>query len=139
MRPPLETKNLILTSPSLEDFSSIMDFEIRNQNHLKQWESTSLGENTSFQEAVRKRLENWLTDFTEGKAVRFLMRMKDKPAEIIGFCHFTQIFYGAFRACYLGYKIDYQYEGKGLMFEALEASIRYIFEELGLHRIMANY
>jgi ribosomal-protein-alanine N-acetyltransferase len=25
------------------------------------------------------------------------------------------------------------------MFEALEASIKYVFEELGIHRIMANY
>jgi len=47
-----------------------------------------------------------------------------------------QIFRGAFHACYLGYKIDHAYEGKGLMYEALEVAIRYIFEELRLHRIM---
>jgi ribosomal-protein-alanine N-acetyltransferase len=67
------------------------------------------------------------------------MRQKESLNKIIGFCHFTQIFLGPFQACYLGYKIDYEYEGKGLMFEALEASIRYVFEDLKLHRIMANY
>lgn len=69
----------------------------------------------------------------------FFIREKDNPSKIIGFCNFTQIFYGSFQACYLGYKIDHEYEGKGLMLEALEATIKYVFEELKIHRIMANY
>jgi len=126
----LTTQNLILSKPSLEDLLAIEDFETRNSKHLKNWESTNPAE---------KKLENWIREGEEGRSARFIIRPKEDPSKIIGFCNFTQIFYGAFQACYLGYKIDQEYEGKGLMFEALEASIKFVFEELGLHRIMANY
>lgn len=58
---------------------------------------------------------------------------------MIGMCNLSQIFYGFFQACYLGYKIDKKYEGKGLMLEAVEGVVRFAFETLRLHRIMANY
>lgn len=135
MRSTLTTQNLILSFPSPEDLSPINDFEERNSNHLRKWEST----NQSTNEEIQKRLENWIKECKEGKSARFFIRLKEDPTKIIGFCNFTQIFYGAFQACYLGYKIDYEYEGKGLMFEALKASIKYVFDELSIHRIMANY
>lgn len=135
----LTTQNLILSSPSLEDLSEINDFENRNSNHLKKWESTSSANDRPLYGEDQKRLESWIKECEEGKSARFFIRPKEDLSKIIGFCNFTQIFYGSFQACYLGYKIDQEYEGKGLMFEALEASIRYVFEELGIHRIMANY
>lgn len=54
----------------------------------------------------------------------------------IGFSNFIR---GAFQACYLGYSVDKGHEGQGYMREALQASITYVFDELQLHRIMANY
>lgn len=137
----LSTKNLILVPPSQDALSAIVDFEERNRDHLKKWESTNTvnGQVIETHEEVQKRLQNWIKECEEGRSVRFFIKPKEDLNKIIGFCNFTQIFYGAFQACYLGYKIDYEYEGKRLMFEALEASIRYIFEELSLHRIMANY
>ena len=135
----LTTQNLILSAPTPHDLAAIKDFEERNQIHLKKWESTNPTNNQPVEEGIQKRLGNWIKECEEGKSVRFLIKLKDDSHKIIGFCHFTQIFYGTFQACYLGYKIDYQYEGKGLMFEALEASIKYVFEELKIHRIMANY
>ena len=66
------------------------------------------------------------------------MKPKKILAKIIGFCNFTQIFFSPLQACYLGYKIDHEYEGRGLMLK-----IRILdclcFESLKLHRIMANY
>lgn len=135
----LTTQNLILSAPSLGDLLAINDFEIRNNNHLKKWESTSPAKNPPIDEEAHNRLESWVKECEEGRSARFFIRPKDNPSKIIGFCNFTQIFHGSFQACYLGYKIDCEYEGKGLMFEALEAAISYVFEELGIHRIMANY
>lgn len=135
----LTTENLILSAPSSEDLSAINDFENRNNKHLKKWESTNSAKNQPIYEEVQKLLESWIKECEEGRSARFFIRPKDNRSKIIGFCNFTQIFHGSFQACYLGYKIDCEYEGKGLMFEALEAAIRYVFEELGIHRIMANY
>lgn len=138
----LSTRNLNLTPPSIQDLLAIISFEKRNRDHLANWESSifsNLEKNSTPEEAIQKRLETWIKECEEGKSVRFLMRPITVPDLVIGFCNFTQIYRGAFQACYLGYKIDREYEGKGLMFEALEISIGYVFETMGLHRIMANY
>lgn len=139
MTKTLTTKNLILSAPRSEDLAAINDFEIRNTTHLKKWESGFPENNPSQYNETKKLLENWIKECDEGKSARFFIRTKENPEMIIGFCNFTQIFYGSFQACYLGYKIDYAYEGKGFMFEALQTAIMYVFEELRLHRIMANY
>lgn len=135
----LTTPHLILNAPTSEDLSAIYDFETRNHNHLRKWESTNPEKNQPIDEEVEKRLQTWIKECDEGKSARFLIRSKNSPYTIIGFCNFTQIFRGSFQACYLGYKIDHEYEGKGLMFEALTAAIRHVFEKLSIHRIMANY
>lgn len=136
METQLTTFNLILRTPQLADLSVLKAFESRNRDHLAHWESIA---DFSDDEACQKRLSDWKKECDEGKSVRFLIFAKATPHQLIGMCNFTQIFYGAFQACYLGYKIDQEYEGKGFMFEALQSAIRYIFEDLRLHRIMANY
>lgn len=42
-------------------------------------------------------------------------------------------------ACNLGYSIDGEYQGEGLMFEALSGLLPLMFSKFGLHRVMANY
>ncbi len=39
----------------------------------------------------------------------------------------------------MGYSLDKDYEGKGVMFEALQTAIQFMFEEKHIHRIMANH
>jgi ribosomal-protein-alanine N-acetyltransferase len=71
-------------------------------------------------------------------SLRFLV-FTDQGKHLIGIVNFTQIFRGAFQACYLGYSLDHSHQGKGIMTEALRAAIDYAFQERNLHRIMANY
>jgi ribosomal-protein-alanine N-acetyltransferase len=79
-------------------------------------------------------------EFEAGTTARWVMLATgDGPIEVIGTCNFTQIARGPFRACVLGYQIALQHQGRGLMQEALEATIGFAFRELRLHRIMANY
>lgn len=131
MQALLVTERLLLSKLCSKDFAEIEAFEKRNQRHLSRWESFP----SHFSEA---RLKEWLKDCQEGRAIRLLIREKETN-RLIGQCNFTQIFHGFFKACYLGYKIDHAYEGKGMMYEALQAAISYIFKDVGLHRIMANY
>ena len=127
----LKTPRLILRPPLKKDLPSLKAFEKRNKAHLDPWGSVTIPAAT--------RLTAWIKDCQEERSIRFFVFDKDDPETIIGMCNFTQIFRGAFQACYLGYKIDQDYEGQGYMFEALECSIGYIFEKAGLHRIMAAY
>ncbi len=63
----------------------------------------------------------------------------EKSPSILGDVSLTNIVRGNFLACYLGYDLDVEAVGRGLMTEALHAVIDFAFLELKLHRIMANY
>ena len=131
--PAITTERLVLRAPELGDVEKLKEFEDRNWEHLGLWETLS-------KEPVATRLKNQVKEIEEGRAIRYLMFFKGKAdGPYIGMCNYTQIFRGFFQACYLGYKVDKVCEGKGLMSEALEGSLEYIFGPANIHRVMANY
>jgi ribosomal-protein-alanine N-acetyltransferase len=73
-----------------------------------------------------------------GRSARFFLETESSGG-ILGICNLTNIVRGAFQACHLGYSLDKDQQGKGLMSEALTLAIQYAFSELRLHRIEANY
>ena len=78
-------------------------------------------------------------DRENGQGIRWLLSLKEEPDSVLGVMGFNHIVRGAFQACYLGFMLDQGFQGQGLMKEALEAGIKYVFEEMGLHRVMANH
>lgn len=129
----LRTERLVLRTPLITDAKILKDFEVANAEHLSPWETLP-------KDPVENRLLGLIKDVEDGRSVRFFIFLKDHPeGPIVGMCNFTQIFRGFFQACFLGYKIGKDYEGQGMMFEALNAGIKYMFEKENLHRVMANY
>jgi ribosomal-protein-alanine N-acetyltransferase len=51
----------------------------------------------------------------------------------------TEIVRGAFHACYLGFSLAADQQSLGYVREAARSVIAFAFDDLGLHRIMANY
>lgn len=108
----LITPRLILRLPNENDSFRFQAFDERNAGQMSPWRSAT-GE---VKKDHKTQLMQWEQEFKEGKSIRFLLVLKDKPeGEIIGFCNFSQIFRGPFQACYLGYHIDTGFEGKGFM------------------------
>jgi ribosomal-protein-alanine N-acetyltransferase len=126
--------NCSFNSSQLTDVGALGGFYARNKEHLASWETPQ-----SSNHIWEDQITLWTKEQAQGNSVRFLIFAKEQPEILIGMCNFTQICRGPFLACYLGYKIDYASEGMGMMREALEGAIRYVFEDLKLHRIMANY
>ncbi|MER3054903.1 GNAT family N-acetyltransferase [Xanthomonas hortorum] len=62
-----------------------------------------------------------------------------REAQVIGTVGFTQIQRGAFQGCHLGYGLDAQQQGRGLIQWAATQGIAFAFGPLGLHRVMAQY
>jgi ribosomal-protein-alanine N-acetyltransferase len=58
---------------------------------------------------------------------------------VIGTINFSNFFRGAAHFCYVGYSLSVNEQGKGYMTEALGTAVQYVFTELNIHRIMANY
>lgn len=127
---------LVLPEPSLA--RSIADYYARNASRL---EPISPRREPGFHSVAQ-----WTTRAAErqaqalaGSAFHLVVTRSQQPAHVIGTIELTNIVRGAFQAAHLGYSIDREHEGQGLMTEALREVIRHAFEEMGLHRLMANY
>lgn len=135
--PELETENLIISVLTSDDVELLVKYESDNRSHLSPWEPTRSAEYFGLEE-TKKRVELNFKNFQLGVSISFVAFDKNRT-EIMGLCSFSNIVYGAFQACNLGYSIAEKKQGTGLMFEMLQASIQYVFIEYNLHRVMANY
>jgi ribosomal-protein-alanine N-acetyltransferase len=127
-----------MSLPRVDQASAMLDFVTRNREHLKRWNPPApegMYTLAHWHDMVARSAEA----FDAGSGVRFWISLRDQPEHIIGSVGYSQIARGPFCSCVLGYQIDEQREGHGLMSEALRASNRYMFEERKLHRIAANY
>jgi ribosomal-protein-alanine N-acetyltransferase len=77
-------------------------------------------------------------EFENGSAVHFI-GTDDTQSHVIGTCSLSNIVRGVFMACHIGYSCAERYEGQGFMKKIVRHAIGYSFNELRLHRIMANY
>jgi len=89
--------------------------------------------------AWRSRIEAVHAEFRNGKGLRLALLLRADPSRVVGVANFTSITGFPTYLCNLGYSIAESEQGKGLMTEALRAAIHYVFTEVGLHRIEANY
>lgn len=143
----LETEELILRSPELRDARRILDFEIRNRSFFDRWmprrdeEFFTLQGQRNLIEADLKEMETgrkislWL--YPKEEAPESSICLAESPAPL-GSIVFSNIVRGAFLSCFLGYRLDNEHTRRGLMRQALSRAVRFIFEDVGLHRIEAN-
>ena len=128
------TKAVLLNE---EHSDSIREYYVLNREHLAPWEPKR-PENYHSKETWIQRVKDFTIE--QERMVSFrILAVQPNSNEIVGVCYFTNIVHGVFRACNVGYSISKQYGGQGLMTEIVGGSIDYVFKELDLHRIMANY
>lgn len=136
--PTLTTDRLSALHMAPGQAAPLLDFLRRNASHLAPWDPPH--------PAGFDTIEYWESEclraaeeYEEGLVARWLLFKRDHPDRVIGRVNFTQIARGPFQSCMLGYAIDAQHQGRGLMREALVAAIAHAFDVLRLHRIQANY
>ncbi|NJN86371.1 MAG: ribosomal protein S5-alanine N-acetyltransferase [Leptolyngbyaceae cyanobacterium SL_7_1] len=134
----LTTERLILRLATQDDLLAILQFYQDNQAHLAPFEPArpkQFWTEPYWQEQVHLSWEG----FQSGQFLRLFLFENQRPRSIVGTANFNNIVRGAFQACHLGYSLANSAQGKGYMTEALRSAIPYVFDELNLHRIMANY
>lgn len=137
--PRIETKRLVLRVPTPEDDAAMVRFVSENRAHFAPWDPVR-DEAYFTVEHWRAELQGVVETARAGTAIKLvLVPRAAERGPIIGHCTLSGIVRGPFQAAYLGYGLDAGAVGKGLMEEALRAAIAYCFDELDLHRIMANY
>jgi [ribosomal protein S5]-alanine N-acetyltransferase len=134
----LDTPRLTVESINVAHAALLADFFLRNDAHLAPWDPprpAGIG-SASFWEAECERA---VIEAIEGRVARWVFFMRGNKAQVIGRINYTQIARGPFQSCILGYAVDEAFERRGLMQEALAATIAHVFDVMQLHRIQASY
>ncbi|QCP53862.1 30S ribosomal protein S5 alanine N-acetyltransferase [Trinickia violacea] len=131
------TARVVLRTASPADSETLLAYYAANSAHLKPWEPAR-PPHFYERQSIEARLALMTEQMAAGNALHVLL-FERSEGELIGDCNFTNIVRGPFQACHLGYALGARFEGRGLMHEALSAAIAFMFETVGLHRVMANY
>lgn len=133
---PLLTNRLVLTPLTEEAAPLVLAFYQSNINTFEPWEPTRADQfyTLAYQKAS---LSVEQQQIAKGKLLRYWVFLKDDPDQIIGSICFQNILMGPFRSCSIGYKLSLDYQQQGYAYEAVSATLDYLFDILRFHRIEA--
>lgn len=130
------TERLVLEQPSGIDVHDVQAFFMENRVFHAPWEP--LRDDDFYElEHLRSMLIRQDIENLNGTAL-YLYLKRTGEDEVIGSVALSNIIYGAFRSCFLGYRIARSQTSHGYMTEAVEQVIHIAFERYRLHRIEAN-
>ncbi|WP_217434920.1 GNAT family N-acetyltransferase [Marinifaba aquimaris] len=133
----LESPRLLITSFRSDNAKALLQYYLDNWTYLAPFEPTRPANYFSL-DNFNKMAKESEKNFKSEQGFQFILFSKQTQS-VIGICSFTGVVKGPFQACYLGYSIAKNQQNQGLMTEALEVCCQYIFQTIGLNRIMANY
>ena len=135
--PSIDTNRCTLRLPELTEAGSMLAFAVQNKQHLSKWEP--LQPDSYYTENYwKEKIAQIHSDFFADKSCCLNIYSKENSL-LIGMVNFNNFIRGCFYSCFLGFKLSENIQGKGIITECLQAAISYVFEELNLHRISANY
>ncbi|MFM2482359.1 GNAT family N-acetyltransferase [Celerinatantimonas sp. YJH-8] len=126
---------IVALTPGLDRL--LQDYVQRNKTHLERWEPPRSAHYFTLK-GTQQRIHDYLLQASQGQILP-LVALDQKRESIIATVNVSNIVRGIFQSAYLGYGLDEQYQGQGIMTEILTAAIPAIFNGLKLHRLMANY
>lgn len=135
--PQFVTTRLVIRVAMASDAEKLCQYYARNQVHLAPWEPIRSDAYYTLRWWTL-RIQQIHAEFNDASAINFIALTPDK-SEVVAVANFSNIIQGVFKSCYLGYSISKAYEGQGLMVEFLQSCLAFMFENMGLNRVMANY
>lgn len=132
---PAEKMKIVRTRPGHEII--LANYFAVNEEHFERWAPKVPKDHNSV-DTWRRRLLDRDREFINGESVHFI-GTDDKESHVIGSCSLSNIVRGVFQACHLGYSVSRRYEGQGYMKRIVRHAIQYAFNDMNLHRIMANH
>ena len=134
----IRTERLELRLPAPEDAAEVLRFYRENQAHLEPW-SPDWPADFLTEEFWRDQAEQRAHEHRAGLGARMFVFKLSEPARVIGNVSLTQVARGALQQCVLGYSLAEAEQGHGYMLEAVQATVRYAFDVLRLHRVVASH
>ena len=133
----LTTARLVLEPMAPPHAQQLVQFFVRNEEHLRPWDPPrprGITDVEFWDGEARRAVE----DHAEGAVARWVLLLRGDPGRIVGRVNFTQVVRGPFQSCMLGYAVDAQCQGQGLMHEALHTLVTHAFNVLDLNRLEAD-
>ncbi len=128
--PLLKTQRLILIEPQIADWPVVS--YLRTDSTVNRFVKRSSAES---KEKAIEFIENALRNTAEDKLVNWFICLKDDPKMIGSICLWN--ISEDRKTAEIGYDLNPEFWGKGIMHEAMQAVIKYGFEILALDRIEA--
>jgi ribosomal-protein-alanine N-acetyltransferase len=135
--PAIATERTLLHLLAPQNAHLARDYHEVNRQHLEPWEPQRAADFHS-EASFSSMAERSHGAFLAGTEVK-LIAVDRASGKMVASCSFTNIVRGPLQACHMGYSVARPLQGRGLMHEVASASIRYMFDVQGLHRIMANH
>jgi len=134
----LRGRRVSLRLPQMRDYSAWYQLRRQSQEFLKpfepRWTEADLGRRVYAMRVRRARQEaEQGTDYT------FFVFLNDGTGTLVGGITLSNIRRRAAQFVNLGYWMGQPYAGQGLMTEAVEMALRFVFETLDLHRAHAAF
>ncbi|MBU3229116.1 GNAT family N-acetyltransferase [Clostridium algidicarnis] len=130
----LKGKRVILKLLTPEDYKDVLDYNIRNKEHLQRFEH--LKDQSFYTKEVQKGiLIDSYKQYLNGTSLALGIY---NEGSFIGKIQLSNIVQGIFKSAFLGYSIDKEFEGRGFMKESVVKVINYAFRDMELHRIEAS-
>ncbi len=136
--PRIRTPRLILRMAEQEDVPEIVRFVRENREFLQPWEPRRTEAYYS-EDYWKRQVAQSIDDYNRDRSLRLLLFSAEDDCRVIGYLSFNNFVRGAAQFCHCGYALGDAAQGQGYMFEALEAALEFVFKDLGMHRVMANY
>ncbi len=138
MTPVIRTERLLVRCAAETDVPALLRFFDENREHMGPWEPPRPPDFHTH-EFWRVQVGRHRRAFDAGAAVMLFLFPHENPSEVIGQISYTSIVRGPADMCMLGYALAHKAQGQGYMYEALQASNEYVFKQLNIHRVMANF
>jgi len=136
--PVIRTERLVIRCVTETDVSALVRFFDENREHMAPWEPPRPPDFHT-PEFWRIQVGRHRRAYESGSAVMLFIFSLDQPGEVIGQISYTSIVRGPADMCMLGYALAERAQGQGYMHEALLATNAYVFKQLNMHRVMANF
>jgi len=132
------TDRLVLRAPRTADVPELRRALRANAAHLRPWSvATPPGADPASLATVSGSVLRYRREWKRAQGYVLLLTPREDEERIIGRISLGGVLRGAFQNAYLGYWIDAEMQGRGLMTEAVRATTGFAFGGAGLHRLQA--
>ncbi|MEZ8823155.1 ribosomal protein S5-alanine N-acetyltransferase [Vibrio amylolyticus] len=129
--------DFILRTAEIDDAKKISQYFNRNRTHLKPWEPR--------REDAFFTVQGWSQKLVKLQELHslglgyYLIVTDPSGDKVIGTVSFSNLSRFPCYTCTVGYSLDEQAQGKGVMTRALTLAVNYMFQYQSMHRINAAY